>query len=96
MIVIKNKMFSLTNFFSTKKTKSRKSRRSSKASKNTNKTKKSSSNSVKELCSKKYKNKAIRETPKNWAYNRCVKINSWERCKNLPPQGWGMHHYFCN
>ena len=47
------------------------------------------------LCSKKYKDKAVRGTPKNWAYNRCIKKNSWERCKNLPPQGWGMHRYFC-
>ena len=95
-------MFSLSSLFSkskTKKSKSPSKSNSNKAKDNKtkdNKTKKSSNtNSVKELCSKKYKDKAVRGTPKNWAYNRCIKKNSWERCKNLPPQGWGMHRYFC-
>jgi hypothetical protein len=92
-------MFSLSNLFSKSKTKTKKAKSSSKSNSNKakdNKTKKSSNtNSVKELCSKKYKDKAVRGTPKNWAYNRCIKKNSWERCKNLPPQGWGMHRYFC-
>jgi len=60
-----------------------------------NKTKKSSnSNSVKELCSKKYKDKSVRGTPVNWAYKRCIK-DGWEKCKNLPPAGYGMYRYFC-
>ena len=64
-------------------------------SKQNNKTKKSSnSNSVKELCSKKYKDKSVRGTPVNWAYKRCIK-NGWEKCKNLPPAGYGMYRYFC-
>ena len=89
-------MFSLTNMFSTKKSKSHKSKsHKSKSRTKNNKTKKSSGNSVKELCSKKYKDKEVRGTPKNWAYTKCIKKNSWERCKNLPPQGWGMHRYFC-
>jgi hypothetical protein len=92
-------MFSLSNLFSKSKTKTKKAKSSSKSNSNKakdNKTKKSSNtNSVKELCSKKYKDKAVRGTPKNWAYNRCIKKNSWERCKNLPPQGWSMHRYFC-
>ena len=84
-------MFSLTNMFSTKKSKSHKSKSRTK----NNKTKKSSGNSVKELCSKKYKDKEVRGTPKNWAYNRCIR-NPWERCKDLPPKGLGMYKYFCN
>ena len=91
-------MFSLSSLFSNSKTKkSKSSSKSSKSSKTqNNKTKKSSnSNSVKELCSKKYKGKSVRGTPKNWAYNKCIKTNSWERCKNLPPQGWGRYRYFC-
>jgi hypothetical protein len=62
--------------------------------KKNNKTKKSSnSNSVKELCSKKYKDKSVRGTPVNWAYKRCIK-DGWEKCKNLPPAGYGMYRYF--
>jgi len=86
-------MFSLSSFFS----KSKKSNKSKNTNKKSNKTKKNNNTGVKsktELCSKKYKDKSIRGTPKNWAYNRCVK-NSWERCKTLPPAGYGMHRYFC-
>jgi hypothetical protein len=57
-----------------------------KSKKNSNKTKKStkknsklnSGKSKKELCAHKYKDKSIRGTPKNWAYNRCMK-DGWER-----------------
>ena len=92
-------MFGLTNHSSkskkTKKSSSSKSNKSNKSNKKNKKNNKSSGKSVKELCSHKYKDKAVRGTPKNWAYNRCVKRNSWERCKNLPPAGWGMPRYFC-
>ena len=88
-------MSSIFNFFS----KSKKTRKSKKLSKASSKTKKNSKGgkgvkSKTELCSKKYKDKSIRGTPKNWAYNRCVK-NSWERCNKLPPAGMGMYRYFC-
>jgi len=48
----------------------------------------------KQLC-KIYKGKSIRDTPKNWAYNKCIKKNTWEKCKSLPPQGWTMWRDFC-
>ena len=92
-------MFGLTNLFykskKTKKISSSNSSKKNKSNKSNNKSKKSSDKSVKELCSHKYKDKEVRGTPKNWAYNRCIKTNSWERCKNLPPAGWGMPRYFC-
>jgi hypothetical protein len=94
-------MFGLNNIFSkSKKTKKSSSNKSSSKKSSSNKlnkkNNKSSGKSNKELCSHKYKDKAVRGTPKNWAYNRCVKTNSWERCKNLPPAGWGMHRNFCD
>ena len=74
---------------------SKKNKSKQNKSKKNNKTKKSSnSNSVKELCSKKYKDKSVRGTPLNWAYKRCIK-HGWEKCKNLPPAGYGMYRYFC-
>jgi len=76
------------NWFSSKKTKKQKM--------NMNNTKKNEGkNKQKELCKKKYFGKSVRGTPINWAYKRCVKGPSWERCKNLPPAGYGMHRYFC-
>ena len=48
-----------------------------------------------ELC-KKYKDKSVRNTAKNWAYNKCIKRNNWEMCKKLPPQGYNMYKYFCD
>ena len=72
----------------------------SKTNKNNNKSKKNNNALIggktkKELCSHKYKDKAIRGTPKNWAYKRCMK-QGWERCKNLPPAGYNMHRDFCD
>ena len=91
-------MSSIFNLFST----SKKTRKSKKVSKNlskvSSKTKKNNSTGGKsktELCSKKYKDKSIRGTPKNWAYNRCLK-NDWERCKKLPPSGSNMYREFCD
>ena len=86
-------MSSIFNFFSTSK-KTRKSKKVSKKVSKTNKNNTTGGKSKTELCSKKYKDKSIRGTPKNWAYNRCVK-NSWERCNKLPPAGMGMYRYFC-
>ena len=83
-------MFSL--FFKKKTIKSKKNNKS------TNKTKKNNSiggKSKTELCGKKYKDKSVRGTPKNWAYNRCLK-NSWDRCKTLPPAGRNMYRDFCD
>ena len=87
-------MFNLLNIFKT--TKSKKSKKTKK-SKNTTKKISNIANKVsnKELCSKKYLGKSVRGTPKNWAYNRCIKRNKWESCKTLPPAGYGMHRYFC-
>ena len=82
-------MVNLFNFFKTKKNKQLRSSKSS----NT-KTKKIFGKTTTELC-KKYKDKSIRNTPKNWAYNKCVKRNNWESCKKLPPNGWNMYRYFC-
>jgi hypothetical protein len=42
---------------------------------------------------KKYFNKTVRGTPKNWAYRKCLK--NPERCQTLPPAGYGMYRYFC-
>lgn len=89
----------ISSLFSKSK-KTSKSKKSSKTpSKKSSKTKKTSNSntggkSKTDLCSKKYKDKSIRGTPKNWAYNRCVK-NSWDRCSKLPPAGYGMYRYFC-
>ena len=48
---------------------------------------------TKKLCGK-YKDKSVRGTPKNWAYNRCRRTRR-KTCKTLPPQGWNMYRYFC-
>ncbi len=48
----------------------------------------------KELC-KKYKDRSVRGTPKNWAYNRCIKAVNWTACKKLPPSGYSMGRDFC-
>ena len=81
-------MFNLLNLFKTKK----KQFRSNKLS--NAQTKKIYGKTNEELC-KKYKGKSVRKTPKNWAYNTCVKRKYWQNCKKLPPQGWNMHRYFC-
>ena len=47
-----------------------------------------------ELC-KKYKDRSVRNTPKNWAYNRCIKSVNWSACKKLPPSGYSMGRDFC-
>ena len=84
-------MFNLLNMFKTKKNVNKKG-----TNKGTIKgtTKKIYGKSNKELC-KKYLGKSVRGTPKNWAYNKCIKRNKWESCKTLPPAGYGMHRYFC-
>ena len=83
-------MFNLFKLFKTKKNKQFKPKKFSKSE-----TKKIYGSSNKALCNK-YKNKAVRNTPKNWAYNKCIKRNNWEGCKTLPPQGWNMYKYFCD
>ena len=82
-------MFNLLNLFRTKKNKKVRTRKISKSQ-----TKKLYRKTNEELC-KKYKNKSVRNTPKNWAYNKCIKRHNWEKCKKLPPQGWNMYRYFC-
>ena len=52
-----------------------------------------SDKSIGKLCDK-YKDKEVRGTPKNWAYNRCRKKKN-KTCETLPPQGWNMYRYFC-
>lgn len=89
---------SLFNTKKIKKTKKLSSKNSTKPINNT-KTSKNSKNSKNsksnaELCSK-YKGKAIRGTAINWAYNKCINRNNWDACKTLPPNGMGMHRYFC-
>jgi len=83
-------MFSFLKVFKTKKNKQNISKKN-----NNKKTIKIYGKTNTELC-KKYKDKSIRNTPKNWAYNKCIKRNNWEACKTLPPQGWNMHKYFCD
>ena len=83
-------MYNLLNLFKTKKNKQLKSTKQSKSQ-----TKKIYGKTNTELC-KKYKDKAIRNTPKNWAYNKCIKRNNWERCKNLPPTNSNMYRDFCD
>ena len=48
------------------------------------------------ICNK-YKDQSIRGTPKNWAYNKCMKQpkSRVNNCKRLPPKGWNMYRYFC-
>jgi len=46
----------------------------------------------KQLC-KIYKGKEIKNTPKNWAYNKCIKTNNWEKCKSL--NVYSMWKEFC-
>jgi hypothetical protein len=75
--------------------KTKKNKKFSSKKMNTRQTKKLYGKTNKELC-KKYKNKSVRTTPKNWAYNKCIKRNNWEMCKKLPPQGWNMYKYFCD
>lgn len=84
-------MFNLVNLFKTKKNKQFTSKKCSKTQ-----TKKLYGKTNEELCKKKYMGKAIRDTPKNWAYNKCIKRNNWERCKKLPPNGWNMYKWFCD
>lgn len=57
---------------------------------------KSNNNSKSKICGK-YKDKAIRGTPLNWAYKKCMRHPSdrMETCKTLPPNGYGMYRYFC-
>ena len=50
-------------------------------------------NTVKKKC-KKFKDKTVRGTPKNWAYKKCIK--SCGNCIKLPPAGYGMYKYFCD
>ena len=83
---------SIFNIFKTRKNKKVSSSKSKKSSNTL--TKKSYGMSNKDLCSKKYKDKSVRGTPKNWAYNRCLK-HTFERCKTLPPAGWNMYRSFC-
>jgi hypothetical protein len=67
-----------------------------KKSKTNSKTKKNMASSYQELCKKKYENKTVRGTPKNWAYKKCLQRKDWDRCKSLPPSGWNnMYRYFC-
>lgn len=80
-------MFNLLNLFKTKKNKQYISKKC--------KTNKIHGKTNKELC-KKYFEKVIRNTPKNWAYNKCIKRNNWERCKNLPPTNSNMYRDFCD
>ena len=80
---------------SQKKTKKRGGRKKTRKTKGkSKKIEKTKEKSKKELCSK-YKDKIVRKTPKNWAYNKCLK-SDWEKCKTLPPSGWGMYRYFCD
>ena len=46
----------------------------------------------KQLC-KIYKGKEIKGTPKNWAYDKCIKKNNWKRCKSL--NVYNMWTEFC-
>ena len=90
------------NFITKYIKKTKKNSNKSKKKSNTNKSNKSTKSTnasiggktKNDLCAHKYKDKAIRGTPKNWAYNRCMK-NGWERCKNLPPAGYNMYKEFC-
>lgn len=82
-------MFNLLKVFKTKKNKKFRSKKFGKTQSKKIYVKKNT-----ELC-KKYKDKAIRNTPKNWAYNKCIKLNNWERCKKLPPTGMNMYRDFC-
>ena len=83
-------MFKFLNLFKTRKNKQFRSKKITKTQ-----TKKLYGKTNEELC-KKYKDKSVRDTPKNWAYNKCIKRNNWEVCKKLPPQGWNMYKYFCD
>ncbi len=83
-------MFKLINLFKTRKNKKIISTKLS-----NKQSKKMYGKTNEELCNK-YKNKSVRNTPKNWAYNKCIKHNNWEVCKSLPPQGWNMYRYFCD
>lgn len=49
------------------------------------------------VCNK-YKDQSIRGTPKNWAYDKCMKQPKRRLiyCKSLPPKGWNMYRYFCD
>ena len=89
-------MFNFLNIFKSKSNKKTKTKVSKKPKQNNKtKTKKNvNGKSNKELCNK-YKNKSVRGTPKDWAYNKCVKTNNWERCKSLPPKGYNMYKEFC-
>jgi hypothetical protein len=61
------------------------------------KTKKNNYNVSKSDICNKYKDQSIRTTPKNWAYNKCMRQpkSRLESCKRLPPKGWNMYKYFC-
>jgi hypothetical protein len=73
--------------------KSKKTRRQRKKKSVSKKNNMISDDSTNKLCGK-YKDKSVRGTPKNWAYNRCKRTKR-KTCKTLPPQGWNMYRYFC-
>ena len=67
-----------------------------KKNKKNNKNKKKNNKTKKQVCAK-YKNKSIRKTPVNWAFNRCMRTKDPAvRCTPLPPTGWNMYRYFCD
>lgn len=76
--------------YGTKKTILKKSMKKNNNKSNNSKTTKS------KICNK-YKDKAIRGTPVNWAYKKCMRqpIDRINTCKTLPPNGYGMYRYFC-
>ena len=61
-----------------------------------NNKKKIKTKTKKQVCAK-YKNKSIRKTPVNWAFNRCMRSKDpTVKCRTLPPTGWNMYRYFCD
>ena len=74
--------------------------KSMKKSNNTHSTKsmKKNNNIHKSIICSKYKDKELRGTPVNWAYKRCMRqpTNMIDKCKTLPPSGWGMYRNFCD
>ena len=88
----------MTNFFSFLKTKkkSKKSRKPQyKTLKNRNKQILETYGKTNDELCKIYKGKSIRDTSKNWAYNKCIKSVNWDACKSLPPPGYSMSRDFC-
>jgi len=68
-----------------------------KTKKNNNKKNKKKNNKTKKQVCAKYKNKSIRKTPVNCAFNRCMRSKDpTVKCRTLPPTGWNMYRYFCD